>query len=123
MDETGIDRAFDGNGQFNLLESTLGEKVDFWLLEDSPFDLSTFARKRVKKLLGIEIALPAPEDLILQMLRWSKDLGGSERQMGDVLGVYEVEYPRLDQPYFDWALRLGVADLLAEVRRRAVIVE
>jgi hypothetical protein len=49
--------------------------------------------------------------------------GRSEKQLGDVIRVYEVQYPRLDQPYLNfWSAHLGVADLLAHVRTVAAVV-
>jgi hypothetical protein len=54
------------------------------------------------------------------LLSWSKRAGGSERQLADALGVYELQAGALDEAYLDaWAERLGVAEALRALRERA----
>jgi hypothetical protein len=56
----------------------------------------------------------SPEDILLQKLRWFR-LGGerSDRQWRDVLGLVQVQGPRLAVEYLRrWAEQLLVADLL-----------
>jgi hypothetical protein len=49
------------------------------------------------------------------------EAGGSEKQVGDALRVYELQPPELDGPYLrEWAVRLGVADLLDRIEHEAV---
>ncbi len=43
LDEIAIARAVAQKSQFNLLDVVGGDKVDFWLLTDDPFDQSRFA--------------------------------------------------------------------------------
>src|SRR3954469_9389509 len=94
---------------FNLLEYSSGDKVDFWLLTDSLFDESRFARKRKAEFLGHAVKVSAPEDTILAKLRWAAESGGSEKQLGDARGVLELQGDILDRDYInDWATRLGV---------------
>ena len=45
--EEAIRDAVRRQSMFNLLSLDEGEKVDFWLLTEGPFDQSRFARKRV----------------------------------------------------------------------------
>jgi len=53
-------------------------------------------------------------------LRWARRSGGSEKQLTDALRVYELQAARLDQAYLhEWAVRLGVRDLLDELPGRA----
>ena len=48
------------------------------------------------------------------------DSGGSERQFGDALRVYEIQFAKLDFAYMeDWAVRVGVADLWERLKREA----
>lgn len=61
----------------------------------------------------------APEDILLQKLRWYR-LGRemSDRQWRDVLGILLVQAGRLDEEYLRRGAEvLGVADLLERVRR------
>ena len=105
---------------FNLLSIAEGEKVDFWMLTDDPFDQSRFARKREEDVFGVKLKVSAPEDTILAKLRWAKLSGGSEKQFTDALRVYEVQRKQLDQAYLDrWALQLGVEDLWGRLRAAA----
>ena len=75
-----MDEAILQGRMFNLLEFASGDKVDFWMLTDEPFDEVRFARKRTEELLGIRINVSSPEDTILAKLRWAVEAGGSERQ-------------------------------------------
>ena len=105
---------------FNLISLTEGDKVDFWILTDDPFDRSRFARKGVEVVLGVRLQVSAPEDTILAKLRWAKMSGGSEKQFTDALRVYEVQLEKLDQNYLEsWVKQLGVESLWAELKARA----
>jgi hypothetical protein len=114
--------AIQRRGMFNLLDVDTGDKVDFWILGDTAFDQSRFSRRHRDDIDGVPAFVSRPEDTILQKLRWADLSGGSEKQTTDCVGVYEVQYGRLDQQYLDlWATRLGVTQGLAEVRRRAEV--
>lgn len=109
---------------FNIINTSLGFKVDVFVRKDRPFERSLMDR-RVSATIGGEsdrpIAVVSAEDSILLKLEWYR-LGGeiSDRQWSDILGVLRVQADRLDGPYLDrWAAELGVADLLADARRDA----
>ena len=96
---------------FNLIDPREGTKVDFWLLTDDPFDRERFRRRRVERLLDMDIYLSTPEDTILAKLRWGKLSGGSEKHSTDALRVYELQYPTLDSDYLErWVEALDVRD-------------
>jgi len=123
-DDRAVEQAVRERRMFNLIQTTTGDKVDFWPLTDEAFDHRRFARRRVVEALGLRLSVSSPEDTILMKLRWSKASGGSEKQLVDALRVYEVQAGGLDLRYLrDWAARLGVADLLAEVVRQAEPLE
>ena len=61
---------------FNLLDAEGGDKVDFWLLTDDPFDRSRFSRKYEENVLGMKVKVSRPEDSILMKLRWAQLSGG-----------------------------------------------
>jgi hypothetical protein len=104
----------------NLLDTASGDKVDFWALTDDPFDRSRFSRRTSAQVFARVIHVSAAEDTILQKLRWAAASGGSERQVRDAIGVYEVQAGVLDEAYLDaWAQRLGVHALLRQVRESA----
>lgn len=120
LGEESVHEALRRQSMFNLLHVAEGDKVDFWLLTDEPFDRARFARKRVEELLGMRLKVSAPEDTILVKLRWSKMSGGSEKQMTDALRVFEVQRGQLDLEYLQaWSAQLGIVDLWNELLQRA----
>lgn len=67
----------------------------------------------------VEVPVANAEDAVLAKLRWY-DRGGrsSERQWNDVLGVLRMQGAAIDWKYIEeWAPRLGVADLAAQLPR------
>jgi hypothetical protein len=107
-------------GMFNLIDTRSGDKIDFWPLTEEPFDASRFLRRTTTTAFDVDLSVSAPEDTILQKLKWAAASGGSERQVRDALGVYEFHLGTLDEEYLDrWASELGVAELLGEVRTAA----
>jgi hypothetical protein len=120
LDERTVADATRSRTMFNLIESSSGDKVDFWLLTEDAYDAARFARRLNVDVLGRQLLVSAPEDTILMKLRWSRESGGSEKQRLDALRVYEVQAGVLDEEYLDrWAVWLGVTDLLTELRDEA----
>ncbi len=120
LDVHAVDEAARRRTMFNLIDSSSGDKADFWLLTDDPFDRERFSRRLRVVALGLELMVSAPEDTILMKLRWSAQAGGSEKQLNDALRVYELQAGSLDEAYLDeWALRLDVAAALAAIRGSA----
>ena len=112
LDESSILDAIIRQGMFNLLEVTTGDKVDFWILTDTPFDQSRFSRKVQEECMGVQLQVSSPEDTILAKLRWAKLSGGSEKQFIDALRVYEVQHEKLDIRYIErWAKDLEIKSL------------
>ncbi len=112
LSKQAIDEAVAQRRMFNLLEFSSGDKVDFWMLTDEPFDRSRFARKQPVELLGIRLHVSSPEDTILVKLRWAKEAGGSQKQYADAQGVYELQGAAIDLDYMNtWAARLHVESL------------
>jgi len=96
-------------GMFNVIETTEGDKIDFWMLTEQPFDRSRFARRYEEEVFGVRLKVSSPEDTILAKLRWSALSGGSEKQFQDALRVYEVQAGVLERGYLEeWAEALGV---------------
>lgn len=109
LDEDSIIDAINTQGMFNLIDVKDGDKVDFWMLTDDPFDQSRFLRKYNEEFTGIKIQVSRPEDTILAKFKWAKLSGGSEKHYTDALRVYEVQYKNLDINYLEyWVKKLGV---------------
>ena len=119
LDELAIDDAVARKGQFNLLDVTHGDKVDFWMLTDEPFDQSRFSRRYVEEFEGQQVHVSRPEDTILMKLRWAEMSGGSQKQIGDAEGIYLVQGSSLDVRYMDqWAQALNVSELWERLKHR-----
>jgi len=120
LDEASLRQAVDRGDMVNLLHPDTAGKIDFWMLTESEFDQSRFARRMKIDYEGVLVNMSRPEDTILAKLRWAVESGGSEKQMLDARRVFEIQFPHLDQPYLDlWAQKLDVVQQLAEVRRNA----
>lgn len=100
LNEESIMDAIDRKSMFNLIHSTSGNKVDFWLLTDSEYDAARFGRRQEANVLGLDhFYVTSPEDTILSKLRWAKLAGGSEKQLTDAIRVFEMQFERLDIDY------------------------
>lgn len=120
LSESSVKGAISSQSMFNLLSTREGDKIDFWLLTDTPFDKSRFSRRCIETVLGTDMCVSAPEDTILAKLEWARKSGGSEKQFVDALRVYEVQHPFLDHEYLErWAARLEIQDLLERVQAEA----
>lgn len=120
LSETSILDAIRHQQMFNLLDVKEGDKVDFWILTAEPFDQSRFARRQREDFLDVTLTVSCPEDTILAKLHWAKQAGGSEKQFNDALGVYEVQFPKLDMSYLtQWARQLGVESLWQRLQNEA----
>ncbi|RJQ26920.1 MAG: hypothetical protein C4589_09135 [Peptococcaceae bacterium] len=104
--------AINRQSMFNLIDVKTGDKVDFWILTDEPFDQLRFSRKISEEFMGLKMLVSSPEDTILAKLRWAKLSGGSEKQFTDALRVYEVQYGKLDIDYLEqWVKKLNIESL------------
>ncbi|MFZ2146469.1 MAG: hypothetical protein WAV28_04540 [Sedimentisphaerales bacterium] len=122
LDEHSILEAINSQSMFNLIEVKSGDKVDFWILSNEAFDRSRFSRRYSEKFMGTEMQVSSLEDTILAKLRWAKLCGGSEKQFTDALGVYEVQYGKLDIDYLEhWAKELDVKSLWKRIMNEAEI--
>lgn len=120
LDETEAREAIENQSSFNLIDMEAGEKVDFWVLTQEPFDASRFARRYAERIFEMDIQVSRPEDTILMKLRWATLSGGSEKQFTDALRVFEVQRERLDMDYMrHWAQELGVDELLERMVKEA----
>ncbi len=122
LSEQSIHEAIRTESMFMLLHTVEGDKIDFWILTDSPFDQSRLQRRVCERIDGLEVAVSSPEDTILAKLRWAKLSGGSAKHLGDARSVYEVQYDILDLDYLEtWADRLEIRPLWEELKRSAEI--
>jgi hypothetical protein len=123
VDENAARAAVRAGFMFNMIEVGGGDKVDFWLLTNEPFDSSRFSRKVEVEVFGMRLKVSSPEDTILAKLWWAKLSGGSEKAYIDALRVFEVQGRVLDLGYIEeWVRRLGVGDLWARLEGEAEVI-
>lgn len=120
LDEQAAKEEIRRQGMFNLIDTDLGDKIDFWILTEDPFDQSRFARRSEEEAGGVRFNVTRPEDTILMKLRWAQLAGGSEKQFRDAVRVYEVSYSKLQWAYLEeWAMRLDILELWSRLRSEA----
>ena len=73
-------------------------KIEIFLLSDDPHDQERFRRRRQIDFEGTPTWLPAPEDVIITKLRWSKG-GRRSKDVEDVRQVLAVRHSQLDLDY------------------------
>jgi hypothetical protein len=101
---------------FNVIDNELGWKADLIFRQDNPYQLSKFDRRRRVKLMGIDLWVLSPEDVILSKLDWARD-SGSDLQFRDVFGVIKVQWDKLDWDYLRrWAKDLDVEKNLEKIK-------
>ena len=103
-----VREAFDNRTMFNVIDSQTAWKADFIIRKDRAFSKTEFQRRSLANIMGTEIWVTSPEDVILSKLEWSKD-SGSEQQFSDALGVAMVQWDHLDRDYLlKWAKQLKI---------------
>lgn len=117
VDESAAREALRQHGEFNYIDPATGVKVDFWIPEDATYEHSRLRRRVACEILGHKVYFVSPEDLILSKLQWRRQ-SGSDRQLEDVESVLKISGDQLDYSYLEaWARKLGVFDLLQQVRK------
>ena len=94
--------------------------IELFELSEDPHDQSRFSRRRRLTLLSRESWLPAPEDVIVQKLRWSHRAKRS-KDFNDAVSVMGVQgEAALDWPYIEkWCTEHGTLEVLAEAKAEA----
>ena len=107
--------AMSQRSMFNVIDSELGWKADLIFRKDNPYHLAEFNRRIKARVMGIDLWILSPEDVILSKLNWAKN-SESNLQYRDVLGVIKLQWDKLDWEYLrHWAKELGVEETLEKV--------
>jgi len=115
IDKKTMDDAVRNRGEFNFIHGNTGVKVDFWVMQNTAFDLSRMRRKVYRTILGEKISFSSPEDLILIKLFWAKE-SLSTRQLEDAESIMQISRKKLDKRYLMlWSKKLGVAKILNKI--------
>ncbi|MBA4312598.1 MAG: hypothetical protein C0417_08200 [Chlorobiaceae bacterium] len=122
FEEQNIKEAIEQQTMFNVIDLREGDKIDFWIITNDPFDQSRFSRKISEEIFGTRICISTPEDTILMKLKWANLSGGSEKQFTDALSVYEIQYEKLDMQYINyWIDKLQLQDLWNRIQQEALL--
>lgn len=106
-------------GMFNAIHSKSGFKVDFWLVKKELYDQTRFNRKMAHRLLGRDVYITSPEDLLIIKLIWHKD-SGSDKHFQDALGLYRMQVDSLDMKYLrKWCDELSVLNFFIQLQHEA----
>jgi hypothetical protein len=115
-----IQRALDEPGIYrstHAIHMDEAFQIDLFLVRPDSYSITEFERVRPVEIVdGISVPFSAPENVVLQKLRWFDQANRvSDRQWNDVVRVLEIQRMKLDYAYLQhWAEELGVAELLAE---------
>jgi len=114
-----IDPAFENRTELNVIDFSNGWKADLILRKNREFSFTEFRRREEATVEGIHLHVATPEDMVIAKLEWCA-ISPSERQIGDVVGILQVQRENLDIEYITrWVEALGLAEQWDEARRRA----
>ena len=114
IDQEMVRQAVQNQTMFNMIHNAVLVKVDCVVRKDSEYRREEFARRRQVSIAGQQVAIVAPEDLILSKLDWAKE-SHSQMQLDDVRNLLR-SVQGLDRAYLArWADRLGLSSLYREV--------
>lgn len=101
--------AVEQGGQFNIIHSSSGLKVDVFVARNDAFDKSRFARAtRIRPADDFDASFASTEDVIIKKMEYFRE-GGSEKHLRDITGVLRVSGEQIDHAYIaNWASRLGL---------------
>lgn len=113
-------QAIQHRGQFNIIHSSSGNKIDLIIVRASAWGRAEISRRqRVRILPDLEGYCARPEDVILGKMTYYRE-GGSEKHLRDITGILKVSGHAVDRQYVSlWAEQLGLADIWQAVLRRA----
>ena len=97
-------------GMFNVIDWTLGGKVDFIVRKEDAFQQAEFIRKvRMPVFPDFDCWVISPEDLVIAKLLWIQELF-SERQLDDIRNIIR-DYKPLDREYVSgWIAQMKLND-------------
>lgn len=108
-----------GRGQFNVIDTMSGNKIDFMIARNDAWGQSQVARRIRKPILpDRQMFVAAPEDAIIGKL-WYYQEGGSEKHLRDIAGMMQVSGDKIDTAYIGhWTKELGLTDAWQAVLER-----
>ena len=105
--------------QFNVLDPSSGNKIDFMIAKSDAWGQEQLARREKMRLLPDRQGFAArPEDIILSKMQYFEE-GGSEKHLRDITGMLKVSGDKIDREYVQkWAKEMGLTEVWEAVLRR-----
>jgi hypothetical protein len=112
-------QAVASGGQFNVIHSPSGYKVDVILAPDNAWGASQIRRRqRLKVVQGRDANLASPEDIIIGKMLYYRE-GESEKHLRDITGILRAGTEEIDLPYVEkWAKEFGLLEIWGAVLSR-----
>ena len=106
------DEAVARSGQFNVINPSSGNKIDFMVAGHTTWAVAQLKRsKQVALFPNRSAQVATPEDVILGKLIYYRE-GGSEKHLRDIAGILKFSGNMIDRAYVnEFARQLGVADM------------
>lgn len=121
IDRTMIQDAVKYKSMFNIIHNESGLKIDFWILKDGEYEIQRFLRRIKVLIFDKPVYISTAEDLIITKLDWYKE-STSEKHYLDALGIYEVQYGKLDEKYIeDWVKIQSTYNLWQKIKNEVII--
>lgn len=126
-DEAAVRQAIARRSSFNVIHQETFIKVDIFAPKNREYDREVLQRCVVEKLGetddAVEAPVSPPEDIVIAKLEWF-NIGASDRQWRDILGVLKMQCFDIDIEYMEkWAREIGVGDLLERALDEAGLSE
>jgi Nucleotidyltransferase of unknown function (DUF6036) len=103
-------------GQFNVIDTETGWKIDLIIRKDRAFSREEFARRQEAEISGTRTFVASAEDTIIAKLEWAR-ASDSERQLRDIEGILAVSGDGLDRGYLKrWIAELDLTTQWSRVR-------
>ena len=107
-------------GQFNVIDPSSGNKVDFMISRKDAWGIEQLARRQKIPLLpNLDVFAARPEDIILSKLLYYQE-GGSEKHLRDIAGILNTTREAVDRNYIKARVeQFGLTDIWTAVQARA----
>jgi len=103
--------ALASRSQFNVLDPSTGNKIDFMIAKTDAWGSQQLARRERMRLLPDRDGYAArPEDIILSKMQYFEE-GGSEKHLRDIASMFKTSGDRIDRGYLEkWVEALGLGE-------------
>lgn len=106
-------------GQFNIIHSTSGNKIDLMIVPASAWGQAEMSRRQRRRILpDLEGYCARPEDVILGKMEYYRE-GESEKHLRDIAGILKVSKDMVDCQYVSsWAAQMGLSEIWKMILER-----